>query len=161
MPQYTGKSMIIQLETRTGHKVRIGPGPGDASWPEIQEGGRQTANVIDRGEFFMGRIYTDLQEGDVSVNLFHTLSSVDANEVMCAILKRGSWEDAATCDPGGLVWAPSLLIRAEEAGEVWAIRWPSCRPKLSGTRAVAGNTLSFTASVVGEPLYGDAAIAWP
>lgn len=162
MPVFAAKNMYFQLEDASGaYKQKVGPGPGDGSWPEIQAGGMQTADIVDRGSVYLGSIETDLQTGDVTVNLHHTAEGIDRAGLLDAILKRGTWANATTCDPGGQTWRPSLLIVGEVNGARFALRWPSCRPKVSGTRATAGNTMSFTASVIGEPLYGEAALSWP
>lgn len=161
MPVFNAKNTIIQIEDASGTcKLVLGPGPGDGAWPDIAEGGMDTAIIKDAGSF-LGRVYTEDMEGEVTLSLHHAVSDVARSELFNAIRKVGTWAGATTCDPGGTVWAASVLVRGEQGGNVFALRWKSARIKANGTRALSGNTISLTLSVVGEPLYGADAIAWP
>ena len=156
------RTTLMQLEDATGAlKVVLGPGPGDGSLPEMAEGGKQTTNIIAEGDF-QGRIYGAVLEGEVSVTIMLRDGEQTADEVWNAVHKINSWVNATTCDPGGQVWAPSLLFKGTSpTGATWALRWPSCRPRVTVSRSMEGCSIAFTASVVGDPLRGAAALAWP
>lgn len=160
MPVFSSQNMQVFIQSASGRSLRLGPGPGDASWPDVAENGQDVAVIKDAGKM-LGRIYTEDMEGEISVSLHHMERDIDTDELWDAILHRGTWASEATCDPGGTVWAPSILVKGERGGKMFALRWASARIKASGAIALSGSTLAFTASVVGGPIVGADAITWP
>ena len=162
MPVLNTRTTKMQLEDASGvYKVVLGPGPGDGSLPEMAEGGKATSNVMGDGDF-MGRVYGAELEGEVSVTVHLLATDLSANEIFNAVNRLNAWANATTCDPGGQVWAPSLLFTGTGVGGVvWALRWRSCRPRVTISRSAEGCSVALTASVVGDPLRGAAALAWP
>ena len=162
MPVLNTRTTKMQLEDASGvYKVVLGPGPGDGSLPEMAEGGKATSNVMGDGDF-MGRVYGAELEGEVSITVHLPIGDLAANEILNAVHKLNTWANATTCDPGGQVWAPSLLFTGTGVGGVvWALRWRSCRPRVTISRNPEGCAVAITASVVGDPLRGAAALAWP
>lgn len=159
---FTARNLQLYLQDLTGAlTVRLGPGPGDGSLPEMAEGGKAVTSIYGEGDF-MGRVYGQQLEGDVTITLHKLAQDMDKDEVENACMKLNTWASATTCDPGGEVWAPSVLIRGETQGVTWAYRWVSCRPRITGfTRGMEGCTISLALGVVGAPLRGAAALAWP
>lgn len=158
---FNSRNLSFFLQDASGKlSVRVGPGPGDGSIPEMAEGGKATINIYGEGDF-LGRIYGQELEGEVTVTVHLKRGALAQDELLNAVFHRGTWADATTCDPGGEVWAPSLLVVGNTAEGVWAVRWPSCRPRVTMSRTLEGSTCSLTANVAGQPTIGDAALAWP
>lgn len=125
----------------------IGPGVGDFTYSTVENGNYAALKVLDRGQFYE-LVPGDDNEIKISGSLY-----VDGDQtgssVIDAILKSGDWASATTTDPGGVVWAFTLVITETYNSVTNVYTFAKCRGIASWKEADGGNTLSFDITCYG------------
>jgi len=119
----------------------VGPGPGDFTWSTVENGNYAAVRVMSRGQFY------ELVPGDDNEITISGSIWVDGDQtgasVVDAFLKSGDWAAATTTDPGGVVWAFTLVITESYGGVTNTYTFAVCRGIASWKESVDGNSLSF------------------
>jgi hypothetical protein len=124
-----------------------GPGPGDFKFSTVENGNYAAIKVLDRGQFY------ELVPGDDNEIKISGSIYVDGDQtgssVMDAVLKTGDWVAATTTDPGGVVWAFTLVITESYNGVTNIYTCSKCRGIASWAEADSGNKLDFDITCYG------------
>lgn len=125
----------------------VGPGPGDFKFSTVENGNYAANKVLDRGQFY------ELVPGDDNEIKISGSIYVDGDQtgssVVDAILKSGDWASATTTDPGGVVWAFTLVITETYNGVTNVYTCAKCRGIVSWSEVDAGNKLDFDITCYG------------
>lgn len=146
---FTRRYVTVTIKDGAGTPLTrtIGPGPGDFKFGQIANGNYEAPKVLDRGQFLELVPGDDLQQ-DVSGSIYVT-GDQTGSSVVDAVLKSGDWASATTTDPGGVVWAFTLVITEVYGGVTNTYTLSKCRGTASWSEAVDGNKLDFSITCYG------------
>ena len=125
----------------------VGPGPGDFKASNLQQGNYEAMKVLDRGQF-SEMVPGDDAEIKISGSIYVS-GDQTGSSVVDAILKTGDWSSATTTDPGGQVWAFTLVITESYAGVTNIYTFSKCRGTASWSEDANGNKLDFDVTCLG------------
>jgi len=162
MARWTSKhTTFFLLDLSEALSLEAGPGNGEITVSNIAENNRDTATVRSRGGID-GRVYTDELEQEISITVDlrnEELVHAVKNRVLNAILKRGAWAMAQTCDPGRQVYALTLRVRLkDEAGNLEWLEFGNVRFMGELSIVAEGGTLTLSGSNAATPLIGTAEV---
>jgi len=140
-------SITIKDGTGTPLTRAVGPGPGDFKFSTLENGNYAAIKILDRGQFY------ELIPGDDNEIKMSGTIYVDGDQtgssVIDAFLKTGDWASATTTDPGGVVWAFTMIAVESYAGATNTYTLAKCRGIASWEESDAGNKLSFDITCYG------------
>ena len=146
---FTRRYVTVTIKDGAGTPLTrtVGPGPGDFKFGPVANGNYEAPKVLDRGQFYELVPGDDLQQ-DVSGSIYVDGDQTGAS-VIDAVLKTGDWASATTTDPGGVVWAFTLVITETYNGVTNVYTCSKCRGTVSWSEAVDGNKLDFAITCYG------------
>jgi hypothetical protein len=125
----------------------VGPGPGDFKFSTVENGNYAAIKVLDRGQFY------ELVPGDDNEIKISGSIYVDGDQtgssVADAFLKSGDWAAATTTDPGGVVWAFTLVLTESYNSVTNIYTCAKCRGIASWSETDSGNKLDFDITCYG------------
>jgi hypothetical protein len=125
----------------------VGPGPGDFKASAVQHGGYEALKVLDRGQF-----YELIPGDDIEITVsgsIYVSGDQTGTSVIDAILKSGDWASATTTDPGGVVWAFTLVITESYNGTTNVYTFAKCRGTAAWSEDVNGNKIDISVTCYG------------
>ena len=146
---FTRRYVTVTVKDGAGTPLTrtVGPGPGDFTIDGLEAGNYEAVKVLDRGQFY------ELVAGDDKEVTLGGSIYVDGDQtgasVIDAILKSGDWASATTTDPGGVVWAFTLVITESRAGVTNTYTCNKCRAVAGWAEAVDGNKIPLTFTCYG------------
>lgn len=139
-------SVTIKDGAGTPLSRTVGPGPGDFKFSTLENGNYAAVKVLNRGVYYE-MVPGDDNEIKVSGSIYVDGDQTGAS-VIDAFLKTGDWASATTTDPGGQVWAFTLVITESYAGNTNIYTLAYCRGIVSWSEAEA-NKLDFDVTCYG------------
>ena len=140
-------SVTIKDGAGTPLSRSVGPGPGDFKITTVEHGNYGAIKVLNRGQYYE-MVPGDDNEVKISGSIYVDGDQTGAS-VIDAILKSGDWSSATTTDPGGQVWAFTLVITESYAGVTNIYTCAYCRGIASWSEDAGGNKLDFDVTCYG------------
>ena len=144
---FTSRHVAVSAVDGTGTPLSIamGPGPGDITLDNFEEGNKEIAKVLNRGTF-LELVYTDDKEISGSVTV-HQVGDLTGHSVLDAVNKTGDFAAGVTKDPGGEVWTMDLIVTMVRGAQTNIFTLSNCRLKAGWKEGKEGNafTISFVA----------------
>ena len=140
-------SVTIKDGAGTPLSRAVGPGSGDFTFSTVENGNYAAIKTLDRGQFYE-LVPGDDNEIKISGSIFVDNDQTGAS-VIDAFLKTGDWASATTTDPGGVVWAFTLVIVESYNGVTNTYTCAKCRGIVSWGEAQDGNKLTFDVTCYG------------
>jgi hypothetical protein len=130
--------------------VTFGPGEGNFTLNDMQGGQTEAVAIMDRGSCL------ELVEGNqtfptvaITLHVQAGATSTTARTVLDAILKTGTYANATTADPGGVVWTGNLRFVTDRAGVIDTYTCNNVRIIASLAEGENMNTYSISGTVYG------------
>lgn len=125
----------------------VGPGPGDFKASTVENGNYAAVKVLDRGQFYE-LVPGDDNEIKISGSIYVDGDQTGAS-VIDAVLKSGDWASATTTDPGGVVWAFTLVVTESYNSVTNVYTFAKCRGVASWSENAEGNKIDFDITCFG------------
>lgn len=134
--------VVFKDNTGTPISATIGPGPGDFTHGEIEEGNVEAIDIMNRGDF-LERVIGAEKAVEFAISVYHDGEMLGTNPGG-AILKLSGFSAGVTLDPGGVVWGIDCVVTVTRGATSMTCTLKNCRVKFSYGEAADGNKLSIT-----------------
>jgi hypothetical protein len=146
----TRRHVLVVLKDATGTPITctLGPGPGDFKMSGFEQSNKESVAVYDRGGFLEQVEGDDLQPS-FSLTVHHAGDLTAANAVHAALNKTDDFAAGVTVDPGGIIWALTLVVTITRSSVTNTYTLTNCRCKWDYSEGKDGNTIAITGTCYG------------
>lgn len=141
-------SMVLKDLTATPITVTVGPGPGDLKMSDFEHGNTESVPIYDRGTF-MEQVKGDDKQPSFSATVYHAGDLTLASAVHAALNKTNDFASGVTVDPGGDVWALTLVVTITRGAVTNTYTLTNCRLAWDYSEAKDANTIAIKGTCYG------------
>lgn len=141
-------SAILKDATGTPITVTLGPGPGDLKLSDLEYGNKESVPIYDRGTF-LEQVHGDDKQPSFSLTVYHDGDLTAAAAVHAALNKTNDFASGVTVDPGGDVWALTLVVTITRSAVTNTYTLTNCRIKWDYSEAKDNNTIAISGTCYG------------